>query len=121
MKCCFQTRGGRRQPPIELTSASDHITELGFVNDGYDYTQHLKPMGTCSNYQMPRDFNRLLHIICVGGGRFIGVDGRVRDLPSVYIPDDAMASTEKECVRDLKTITISNGSPHSHLSAAPSC
>lgn len=35
----------------------DHVNELGFHNDGYDYTQHLKVMG---------------------GGKFISKDGTVR-------------------------------------------
>ena len=30
----------------KLNSKLDHITPLGFKNDGYDYTQHLKEMGT---------------------------------------------------------------------------
>jgi len=35
-------------PPVrkaELFRREDHITSLGFRNDGYDYTQHLKTMG----------------------------------------------------------------------------
>jgi len=29
-----------------LSASGDHITPLGFKNDGYDYSQHLKAMGT---------------------------------------------------------------------------
>lgn len=29
----------------KMKSTQDHITALGFVNDGYDYSQHLKEMG----------------------------------------------------------------------------
>lgn len=36
-------------------AGADHITSLGFRNDGYDYSQHLKVMG---------------------GGLFVGADGK---------------------------------------------
>eukprot|EP00602_Paraphysomonas_sp_CaronLab_P007295 CAMPEP_0185035276 /NCGR_PEP_ID=MMETSP1103-20130426/26359_1 /TAXON_ID=36769 /ORGANISM="Paraphysomonas bandaiensis, Strain Caron Lab Isolate" /LENGTH=513 /DNA_ID=CAMNT_0027572283 /DNA_START=227 /DNA_END=1768 /DNA_ORIENTATION=+ len=67
----------------------DHITPLGFKNDGYDYSQHLKEMG---------------------GGNFIGRDGSVRALPPskiVDLPPDALPS-EAEFDRRLEAITISN-------------
>ena len=28
-----------------ISTKSDHITPLGFKNDGYDYSKHLKVMG----------------------------------------------------------------------------
>eukprot|EP01041_Mallomonas_annulata_P002816 gene2816-5538_t len=67
----------------------DHITPLGFKNDGYDYSQHLKVMG---------------------GGRFIGKDGKVCDMPyqdSINIPSDALPS-DIQMERDLGAITISH-------------
>mmetsp|Transcript_19075 Transcript_19075/g.19816 ORF Transcript_19075/g.19816 Transcript_19075/m.19816 type:complete len:568 (+) Transcript_19075:20-1723(+) len=67
----------------------DHITSLGFKNDGYDYSQHLKEMG---------------------GGRFIGKNGKVSELPvtakSVELPADALPSGS-EFDRHLEAITIS--------------
>jgi len=86
----------------------DHVTELGFKNDGYDYSQHLKVMG---------------------GGKFIGLDNKVIDLPSVgsvydqdgssssssssanpnvsslILPKEALPS-EKQLKRDLNAVTI---------------
>ncbi len=32
--------------PVKLTATKDHINELGFANDGYDYSQHLRDLGT---------------------------------------------------------------------------
>lgn len=36
---------------LKLTFVSserkDHVNELGLPNDGYDYEQHLKPIGMC--------------------------------------------------------------------------
>jgi protein LTV1 len=68
----------------------DHINELGFVNDGYDYSKHLKE---------------------IGGGRFIGKDGNTQsyELPkqAAVLPDDVLPSTG-ELVRDLEAITISH-------------
>lgn len=73
-----------------LKSKRDHITPLGFKNDGYDYSQHLKEMG---------------------GGQFIGVDGKVSQLPAtariVELPSDALPSGG-EFDRHLEAITISN-------------
>ena len=33
----------------ELRATKDHINALGFKNDGYDYSQHLKEMGNLLN------------------------------------------------------------------------
>lgn len=85
----------------------DHVTALGFKNDGYDYSQHLKVMG---------------------GGKFIGLDNKVVDLPMVYdqedddssdypgssnrnvssllLPSEALPS-EMQMKRDLNAVTIS--------------
>ena len=30
---------------FEFKNMQDHINELGFLNDGYDYSQHLREMG----------------------------------------------------------------------------
>jgi protein LTV1 len=65
----------------------DHFDELGFRNDGYDYSKHLKEMG---------------------GGRFIGVGGQSRDLPApsiLALPASALPSAT-ELDRALQTITI---------------
>jgi hypothetical protein len=75
--------------PIEeyFSSSKDHITSLGFKNDGYDYAQHLKSMG---------------------GGKFIGKDGKVRDMDyqkEPLLPEDALPSGE-EFDRDLNAVTI---------------
>ncbi len=50
-----------------IKSNNDHITALGFVNDGYDYSQHLKEMGTFHREQS-------LCIVCpfiIGGSGII--------------------------------------------------
>lgn len=72
----------------------DHINALGFKNDGYDYSQHLKEMG---------------------GGLFVGRDGAVRKLDnteavrsSLQLPEEALPSMGEELVRDLNAITISD-------------
>lgn len=64
----------------------DHITPLGFKNDGYDYSQHLKVMG---------------------GGRFVGRNGKSMDLPyqDINLPADAFPS-DIEVPRNLQAITI---------------
>lgn len=42
--------GGGRYEPTKRTGTlsvrKDHINELGFANDGYDYSQHLREIGT---------------------------------------------------------------------------
>ena len=68
---------------------ADHINELGFKNDGYDYAQHMKQMG---------------------GGKFIGKDGKVGEAPRyLELPEDALPSTGMDLKRDLAAITISDG------------
>jgi hypothetical protein len=42
--------GGRYEAPkrtaaLKLDVRKDHINELGFANDGYDYSQHLRELG----------------------------------------------------------------------------
>jgi protein LTV1 len=73
-----------------LTSSKDHINVLGFKNDGYDYSQHLKEMGD---------------------GHFIGKDGKFQSLgyvrPGIELPEDALPSAD-ELSRDLNAITISD-------------
>jgi len=74
---------------VKLTNVRDHITPLGFKNDGYDYSQHLKEMG---------------------GGRFIGRDGSAHDTPygrAVELPADALPS-EGELDRRLEAVTLSH-------------
>lgn len=52
----------------------------------------------------------------VGGGRFIGKDGKTVDYDFSYnkernieLPEDALPSTEAELERDLEAITIDHG------------
>lgn len=70
------------------TSTRDHIDPLGFKNDGYDYSQHLK---------------------VVNGGQFVNKDGKVVHRPhQIDLPEDVLAS-EVELARDFQAITISEG------------
>ena len=73
-----------------LRNRRDHINSLGFKNDGYDYSKHLKVMG---------------------GGQFIGRDGKlgVVEYPpsALELPEDSLPSME-ELERDLNAITISD-------------
>jgi protein LTV1 len=73
------------QSNVTFAKARDHITELGFVNDGYDYSKHLKTMG---------------------GGTFIGKDGAVSR--ALSLPSDILPS-EEELRRDYEAITITHG------------
>jgi len=76
-------------------SGESHVTELGFKNDGYDYTKHLKQLG---------------------GGKFIGKDGKVVDMKFdevnsnkfIDLPEEILPSNLKELERDLRAITISH-------------
>lgn len=90
-----ERNGSREQPNVirvdeVLTKRRDHINALGFKNDGYDYSKHLKEMG---------------------GGQFIGRDGKlgvVHYPPSaIELPEDSLPSLE-ELERDLNAITISD-------------
>lgn len=68
-------------------AGGDHINSMGFKNDGYDYSQHLKVMG---------------------GGVFIGADGKRQQLQSQMasdLPPDVLPSG-KEMDRQLEAITI---------------
>ena len=74
----------------KLRSRKDHINELGFKNDGYDYSKHMKEMGE---------------------GRFIGRDGQQSSAPifkEAVLPTDALPSGI-EMARDLEAITIDHG------------
>jgi hypothetical protein len=70
-----------------LAQNVDHINEFGFKNDGYDYFQHLREMG---------------------GGKFIGKDGKVGEVPRYVLPDDVLPSTGMDLKRDYEAITISD-------------
>jgi hypothetical protein len=39
----------------KLKSSKDHITTLGFKNDGYDYSQHLKEIGILFFFHLSSD------------------------------------------------------------------
>lgn len=79
-----------------LLGSKDHINPLGFKNDGYDYTQHLKE---------------------IGGGIFIGkngsqvlsssLQGKIVDEKDFSLPED-LFSSGVELQRDLEAITISH-------------
>ena len=81
---------------------TDHVTSLGFKNDGYDYTKHLKEMG---------------------GGKFISASGgKAIDLPSVStsslsLPEEALPSAN-QLKRDLNAITIDEDCMDDDLKAA---
>jgi protein LTV1 len=66
----------------------DHVNALGFKNDGYDYSQHLREMG---------------------GGVYVGKDGSRQQLPAsaLVLPADVLPS-ENELERNLQAITISD-------------
>ena len=74
-------------------AAKDHVTTHGFINDGYDYSQHMQEMG---------------------GGHFIGRDGKTRDISSmatannIALPADLLPS-EGQLDRHFDSITISAG------------
>lgn len=36
---------------VLLKTGKDHFDALGFRNDGYDYSKHLKEMGRCDRYE----------------------------------------------------------------------
>lgn len=93
---------------MDLKHRKDHINDLGFVNDGYDYSKHLKEMGITFLFHK-------VHVITppIGGGKFVSKDGSVREITVTYknnieIPNDALPSTE-ELQRDYEAITISHG------------
>jgi len=91
-------RRKQQKQDVKLTNVRDHITPLGFKNDGYDYSQHLKEMG---------------------GGRFIGRDGSAHDTPygrAVELPADALPS-EGELDRRLEAVTLSH---EVHVPSLPS-
>jgi protein LTV1 len=71
-----------------MKESKDHITSLGFANDGYDYEQHLR---------------------IAGGGTFIGKDGKRGyvdfDTEGLSLPDDVLPSSN-ELERDFQAITI---------------
>ncbi len=87
----------------------DHINALGFRNDGYDYSQHLKEMG---NVDALSSHSLLLNYLCSeGGGQFISKDGLVASLPApkvIDLPEDVLPSSY-ELDRALQTITIDPG------------
>lgn len=111
--------GGTKDEGKGGAKPQDHINALGFRNDGYDYSQHLKEMGTFSMNNIRSRFNPtypssilplLLHI---GGGTFIGRDGKQASLPEaqtrhVALPPDILPSAH-ELDRALHTITIDPG------------
>jgi protein LTV1 len=82
---------------FDTYSRKDHITMLGFKNDGYDYTQHMREMG---------------------GGRFIGKDGKMRDMPISNLPAEALPSDLPEMNRTLNAITIDHSVMDPDLAAA---
>lgn len=56
---------------IEHLEIKDHITPLGFKNDGYDYTQHLKTMGDSQHFHnsfFPAQLMSWLIFVCKVGG-----------------------------------------------------
>jgi protein LTV1 len=91
----------QRGPPSEV--AGNHVNEFGFKNDGYDYTQHLKEMGS---------------------GTFVGKDGSISLLKRpdpIKLPPEALPSDLKALERDLKAITISHEFMDSDLRDALFC
>ena len=81
-----------------LHDQKDHVTAMGFNNDGYDYSQHMKVMG---------------------GGNFIGKDGGSRPNGGniVELPADALPSLG-ELDRRLEAVTISHELMDDDLRAA---
>ena len=82
---------------FDTYSKKDHITMLGFKNDGYDYTQHMREMG---------------------GGRFVGKDGKMRDMPISNLPAEVLPSDLPEMKRTLNAITIDHSVMDPDLAAA---
>jgi len=73
----------------QFTRKGDHINHLGFKNDGYDYSKHIK---------------------VVDGGKFIGLNGELLERPvvkEIEIPEDLLPSAE-EFDRNLEAIVISD-------------
>ena len=83
---------------VRLDVHKDHVTSMGFKNDGYDYSQHMKVMG---------------------GGAFIGKDGGARpDVGNfIELPADALPSVG-ELDRRLEAVTISHNLMDDDLRAA---
>eukprot|EP01039_Chlorochromonas_danica_P007236 gene7236-8002_t len=94
----YQEGGGGR-PSRLLEKVKDHVNELGFANDGYDYSQHLREMG---------------------GGRFItkeGASGSYELPKEAILPEDVLPSVG-DLQRDLEAITISHELMDEDLRAA---
>eukprot|EP01035_Chromulina_nebulosa_P016837 gene16837-22322_t len=73
----------------QFTRKGDHINHLGFKNDGYDYSRHIKE---------------------VDGGKFVGLNGELLERPvvkEIEIPEDLLPSAE-EFDRNLEAIVISD-------------
>lgn len=84
----------------DIATNEDHIDAMGFKNDGYDYSQHLKVMG---------------------GGVFVGSDGKRKQLQSqveIDLPPDALPSSGKELDRHLEAVTIDHNCMDEDLHAA---
>eukprot|EP01031_Cornospumella_fuschlensis_P038185 gene38185-46397_t len=95
-----QESSSEQAPIVSFRERKDHVNELGLPNDGYNYEQHLKP---------------------IGGGRFISADGKetAYSIPAapVHLPEDVLAS-DKMLERDLQAITIDADCMDEDLKAA---
>jgi hypothetical protein len=91
-------RENAKAEAVRLNDKKDHVTSMGFNNDGYDYSQHMKVMG---------------------GGAFIGKDGGARPDAGNFIelPADALPSVG-ELDRRLEAVTISHELMDDDLRAA---
>jgi len=89
-----KNKGKKNEDKLDLKKDTpqvlkDHITPMGFPNDGYDYEQHLRP---------------------IGGGKFISVTGEVINLENemlarVQLPEEVLPGVELS--KKFEAITIS--------------
>jgi hypothetical protein len=93
-----QQRDTSKADAVRLKGQRDHVTPMGFNNDGYDYSQHMKVMGE---------------------GNFIGKNGGARpDVGNIVeLPADALPSIG-ELDRRLEAVTISHELMDNDLRAA---
>lgn len=93
-----QHRDNSKADAVRLKGQRDHVTAMGFNNDGYDYSQHMKVMGD---------------------GNFIGKNGGARPDAGNFVdlPADALPSVG-ELDRRLEAVTISHELMDSDLRAA---
>mmetsp|Transcript_18066 Transcript_18066/g.39326 ORF Transcript_18066/g.39326 Transcript_18066/m.39326 type:complete len:639 (+) Transcript_18066:158-2074(+) len=81
-----------RDPGLSKVGRRDHVDELGFANDGYDYSQHLRELGSG-------------HFIPAAGQAALDLTTMRSQSRAVELPEDCMPSVAL-LERGLEAITI---------------